>query len=262
MGTIGLITRSRTTEYVKFPNIRMSWWEVNEYRRLTRMEAPTLMLKSTTQGSIDFFLGGITSQQRADHAGTPIRYSLFGVADTHKEIQILTSTAKALCNDSGSHELAKWLDDAVGGEVEEWMENNLGATIEAPFLANLRSRWHERDGDSSSSDNSIPFRRAVVGRENTEAQKLIGAFTAELSRGGQGTVLFLNLAGRDEYEAFDSEPLLGLVRGSRNVGELKKKGWVLAWAGFSREQKIRIAVGVGLLLTGLLYLILRPSAGS
>lgn len=264
MGTIGLITRSRTTGYKTFPDTGILWWEAREYRRLTRAEAPTLMLKASARGSIDFFLAGIASQQRTDHVGTPIRYSLFGGADTIDEVQILTSAAEALCDDASLRELAKWLDDTVGGEVEDWMENNnnLDAPTAAPFLANLQSRWGQRAGGGAASGGSISSRRMTVGRENPEARRLIRAFVAELSRGGQGTVLFLNLAGRDEYEAFDTEPLLGLVRGSARAQALKKNGWVLSWSGLSREQKIGIAVGVGLLLAGLLYLILRPSAGS
>lgn len=263
MGTIGLITRSRTTGYKTFPGTGTSWWEAQEYRRLTRVEAPTLVLKASARGSIDFFLAGIASQQRTDHVGTPIRYSLFGVADTSDEVQSLTSAAEAFCDEASLRELAKWLDDTVGGEVEDWMENNLDATTAAPFLTNLHSRWGQRVGrGAASGGGSIRSRRLTVGRENPEARRLIRAFAAELSRGGQGTVLFLNLAGRDEYEAFDTEPLLGLVRGSARPQALKKNGGVLTWSGLSREQKIRIAVGVGLLLAGLLYLILRPSAGS
>lgn len=223
MGTIGLITRSRTTGYKTFPGTCTSWWEAREYRRLTRVEAPTLVLKARERGSIDFFLAGIASQQRTDHVGTPIRYSLFGVADTSDEIQRLTSAAEAFCDDASLSELAKWLDYTVGGAVEDWMENNLDATTEAPFLANLQSRWGERVGGGGGSDCADPTKRVMVGRENPEARRLIRAFAAQLSRGGQGTVLFLNLAGRDEYEAFDTEPLLGLVGGTAKPAEVLKK---------------------------------------
>lgn len=259
MGTIGLITRSRTTGYKTFPGTGTSWWEAREYRRLTRVEAPTLVLKARARGSIDFFLAGIASQQRTDHVGTPIRYSLFGVADTSDEVQSLTSAAEAFCDDASLSELAKWLDDTVGGAVEDWMENNLDAASEAPFLANLQSRWGERAGGGGGSSGSIPSRRMTVGRENPEARRLIRAFAAELSRGGQGTVLFLNLAGRDEYEAFDTEPLLGLVRGSARAQALKKNGWVLSWSGLSAEQKAGIVLAVGLLVAAILYLLLRPT---
>ena len=263
MGTIGLITRSRTTGYKTFPGTCTSWWEAREYRRLTRVEAPTLVLKARARGSIDFFLAGIASQQRTDHVGTPIRYSLFGVADTSDEIQRLTSAAEAFCDDASLSELAKWLDDTVGSAVEDWMENNLDATTEAPFLANLQSRWGERAGGGGGSNCSDPTERVMmVGRENPEARRLIRAFAAQLNLEGQGTVLFLNLAGQDEYKAFDIEPLLGLVGGTASPKVLKKKGWVLTWSGLSQEQKLGIAVGVGLLLAGLLYLILRPSTGS
>lgn len=262
MGTIGVITRSRTTGYKTFPSSGASWWEAREYRRLTRVEAPTLVLEASARGSIDFFLAGIASQQRTDHVGTPIRYSLFGVADTVDERRSLTAAAEAFCDDKSLRELAQWLDDTVGSDVEDWMENNLDTATEAPFLADLRSRWVDRLSGSSPSSGSLSSRRMTVGRENPDAGRLLRAFAGELSRGGQGCVLFLNLAGRDEYEAFDEEPLLGLVRGSARAQALKKNGWVLTWSGLSREQKIGIAVGVGLLLAGLLYLILRPSAGS
>lgn len=259
MGTIGLITRSRTTGYKTFPGTGTSWWEAHEYRRLTRVEAPTLVLKASARGSIDFFLAGIASQRRTDHVGTPIRYSLFGVADTSDEVQSLTSAAEAFCDDASLSELAKWLDDTVGGAVEDWMENNLDATTQAPFLANLQSRWGDRAGRGTAPGGSISSRRMTVGRENPEARRLIRAFAAELSRGGQGTVLFLNLAGRDEYEAFDTEPLLGLVRGSARAHALKKNGWVLSWSRLSAEQKAGIALAVGLLVAAILYLLLRPT---
>lgn len=147
MGTIGLITRSRTTGYKVFPLSDVgSWWEQEDaYRKLMLLEAPCMVLRGKggsggEQCPIDFFLSGIKSEQREDHVGTPIRYSLFGAAETDDEISSLIAAVKDLCVEKKPaqrksvdlRELAGWLDRNVGNNLGELLDANeqLDRTVE------------------------------------------------------------------------------------------------------------------------------------
>ena len=140
MGSLGIITRSRTTGYLPFAT-EASWWPVDPHRRLTRVEAATLVARGRGGGAVEFFLSGIPSS-RVDHVGTPIRYSVFGVADDPVEWGALAEVLRRWCGDADrGATLGRWLDATIGDSVEAFMEGDLDRESAPPFLEVLTQAW-------------------------------------------------------------------------------------------------------------------------
>lgn len=245
MDLSGIITRSRTTGYKSFPPAD-AWWEDSSFRKLTRVEAPSFILRSKKQGEVDFFLAGFRSK-RVDHVGTPIRYSLFGTASSEGDIGALLSVLSSFLGDKGKLDaLGEELDNQIGGDVESWMESRLDEEGAPPFLVELASFWEQ---------HSTPFRKkgasgslmVSIGVNNPQAQHQLNFFIDELYEKGTGCIAFLNLADQTQYAKIATPPFLAFLKGNDGVQNLKKNSlrWILA-----------LVVGVTLIL--LMYLILRP----
>lgn len=236
---IGVLTRSKTADYVTLPCNTFRWWDAPHYRRITDFERLTIIVETTSKQRQRYLITGIISGRR-DFAGTIIRYTVFGTVAEQNELTQLLTIISASLTPHGRKRLGELLDQTIGVEVETFISDIRGSSNTSDTAGILHSETAildhleksvtfivdeiARESALSNALCATPQAECetlesastpnIIGIENSRLIPTISYHVNEQFHGGNGIIAYLNLAEENDYATLPGNCWVGILSGS------------------------------------------------